>query len=148
MMIHQHHKKSRLGYSTFHSVFVVLVIILATTGQPCYAFQPSPTKLSKSNPIVTEQRTSNYPRAVLKPSATSKSILNMASGTNNKKKKNGDDDVSPIFWEDLGKKPGNLIFIPFIALFGIDLLLNIIFITKRSFEYFVLGQAPSTETWF
>jgi len=72
----------------------------------------------------------------------------MASGTNNKKKKNGDDDVSPIFWEDLGKKPGNLIFIPFIALFGIDLLLNIIFITKRSFEYFVLGQAPSTETWF
>ena len=120
-MIHQHHKKSRLGYATFHSVFVVVVIILATTGQPCYAFQSSPIKSSKANPSVTEKRTSNYPRAVLEPTATSKIILNMASGTNNKKEKNSDDDVSPIFWEDLGKKPGNLIFIPFIALFGIDL---------------------------
>ena len=76
-MIYQHHKKSRLGYATFHSIFVVLVTILATMGQPCYAFQPSPTKSSKSNPIVTEQRTSNYPRAVLEPTATSKIILNM-----------------------------------------------------------------------
>jgi hypothetical protein len=28
------------------------------------------------------------------------------------------------------------------------LVLNIFFITKRSIEYFVLGQTPSQETWF
>lgn len=74
----------------------------------------------------------------------------MASGNNKDKyKKNDDnDDISPVFWKDLGKKPGNLIILPFVALFGIDLLLNIFFLAKRTFEYFVLGQAPSTETWF
>jgi len=78
------------------------------------------------------------------PAATSNTNLLMASG----KKKDDEQEISPVFWEDLDKKPGNLIMLPFVALVGIDLLLNIIFMTKRSFEFFVLGQAPSTETWF
>jgi len=63
------------------------------------------------------------------------------------KKNDETDEISPVFWEDMDKKPGNLIILPFVALFGIDLLLNIVFMTKRSLEFFLLGQAPSTETW-
>jgi len=51
-------------------------------------------------------------------------------------------------WNTLQEKPGGLILLPFVALFGFDLLLNIFFLTKRTFEFFVLGQAPSQETWY
>ena len=45
-------------------------------------------------------------------------------------------------------KPGTLLILPFVALLGIDIVINIIFLTKRTYEYFVLGQAPSSETWW
>lgn len=44
--------------------------------------------------------------------------------------------------------PATLLLLPIVFLFGIDLLLNMIVLTKRTFDYFVLGQAPSTETWW
>ena len=37
---------------------------------------------------------------------------------------------------------------PFLLLFGVDILLNLAVLVKRSLDYFVLGQAPSTETWW
>jgi hypothetical protein len=43
--------------------------------------------------------------------------------------------------------PGGMILFPFVFIFGLDLILNILALTKRSFEFFVLGQVPSTETW-
>ena len=55
---------------------------------------------------------------------------------------------SSIFWENIKYKPGNLLILPFVALFGIDLLLNIAVLAKRSIEFFVFGQVPSTEPWW
>jgi hypothetical protein len=117
------------------------------------AFQPSSRRVSKIKQDTSEKIPFNAPRAEISkssPATTPNTVLLMASGNNKDKyKKNDDnDDISPVFWKDLGKKPGNLIILPFVALFGIDLLLNIFFLAKRTFEYFVLGQAPSTETWF
>jgi hypothetical protein len=45
-------------------------------------------------------------------------------------------------------RPGTFLILPLVAIVGIDLLLNIVAITKRSLEFFVLGQAPSTDPWF
>lgn len=45
-------------------------------------------------------------------------------------------------------KPGNLIALPFIAILGFDLILNIGVLTKRTLELVLLGQAPSTEPWW
>ena len=42
----------------------------------------------------------------------------------------------------------NFIMIPLVALVGVDLILNILFLTKRTLEAIVLGQAPSAETWW
>eukprot|EP00751_Fragilariopsis_kerguelensis_P006098 CAMPEP_0170798056 /NCGR_PEP_ID=MMETSP0733-20121128/26063_1 /TAXON_ID=186038 /ORGANISM="Fragilariopsis kerguelensis, Strain L26-C5" /LENGTH=160 /DNA_ID=CAMNT_0011149205 /DNA_START=23 /DNA_END=505 /DNA_ORIENTATION=- len=52
------------------------------------------------------------------------------------------------FLKSFKEKPGNLIVFPFVALFGIDLILNIAVITKRTIEYFVFGQVPNTEPWW
>lgn len=41
-----------------------------------------------------------------------------------------------------------LLLLPFVFLLGVDLLLNIAVLTKRSLEYFLLGQAPSSEPWW
>ena len=56
----------------------------------------------------------------------------------------------PSFLTDLkdNNNPGTLIVLPFVALFGIDLVLNIVAITKRSLEFFVLGKAPNADPWF
>ena len=94
----------------------------------------------------------NPPISDPSPAMTSTTMLLKTKGNTNIKKKRNDDgddeDLSVNFWRDLGKKPGNLIMLPFVAIVGIDLLLNIVFITKRSIDYFLLGQAPSTQTWW
>jgi hypothetical protein len=43
---------------------------------------------------------------------------------------------------------GNWFVLPLVAVVGVDLLLNILVLTKRTFEALILGQAPSTETWW
>lgn len=48
----------------------------------------------------------------------------------------------------LKTKPGTLLILPFVVLVGLDLLLNIAVLTKRTFEFLVLGQAPSSEPWW
>ena len=119
------------------------------------ALQPSWKRISKTNPATTKNCRFDYPKTSTLSSPTptdSDTMLLMGLGSKGKNENKNDvdesADISPVFWKDLGKKPGNLIFLPFIALFGIDLLLNIVFITKRSIEYFVLGQTPGTETWW
>lgn len=120
---------------------------------PVAAFQPV---LAKSAPMISFSTTESdrsrdfrvlSPLSFVPPSNTA---LSMALGQKNKNK-NGEDDEAPVsktFWKDLGKKPGNLIMLPFIAIVGFDLVINIAFMTKRAVEYFVFGKIPSTETWF
>lgn len=131
-------------FSGFQYAIALVIVFIATWqdhltsgGVSVAAFTPATRQISKMKP-------GSPTIADSVPAATSNTNLLMASGKN----KDDDQEISPVFWEDLDKKPGNLIMLPFVALVGIDLLLNIIFMTKRSFEFFVLGQAPSTETWF
>ena len=143
--------QAKVGMTSFYKAIAVLVVLIAVTQNPQYdghgsrqfsvaAFSPTtPSRISRAKivgPGISEPSTVE----------TSNTVLRMALG--NKNQNDESEEVSPVFWEDIGKKPGNLIFLPIVAIVGIDLLLNIIFITKRSIEYFLLGQAPSTETWF
>jgi len=150
---------------SLQNVIAILIILIAMTQQDgevgrgfsVSAFQPAPRRGVSKNRKPASSFTAD-PKAVtseLSPATTSNTILSMALGNKNKKNKNDakydDDDtedISPVFWKDLGKKPGNLIILPFVAIVGIDLILNMIFITKRSIEFFVFGQAPSTEPWW
>ena len=58
------------------------------------------------------------------------------------------DAASSSWWTTFQQKPANLILLPFVGLLGVDLVLNIVFLVKRTLEYVVFGQVPSTETWF
>jgi hypothetical protein len=68
-----------------------------------------------------------------------------------KNKNNSDEEterkLSDVF-DTLKKSPGTLIALPFLIIFGLDLLLNIAVITKRSLEYILLGQAPNSDPWW
>ena len=70
----------------------------------------------------------------------------------NAKKSQEDDTTSKGvkmgFLENFRDKPANLLLAPVIILFGVDIVLNLAVLTKRTFDYFVLGQAPSTEPWW
>jgi hypothetical protein len=63
---------------------------------------------------------------------------------------NNQGETSSIsFWNVIQKtKPGTLIAAPFVILVGWDLVANIFFLAKRTFEYLVFGKLPSTEVWF
>ena len=63
-------------------------------------------------------------------------------------KENKDDKQEDSWLATLQEKPGTLIAAPFVILVGLDLLVNIFFLTKRTIEYFALGKLPSTEVWF
>lgn len=44
--------------------------------------------------------------------------------------------------------PSMRILSPFIVLVGLDLVLNMFVLTKRTIDYFIFGQLPSTEPWW
>lgn len=67
---------------------------------------------------------------------------------NNDLDENEDTGVVSSVMDWIQAKPGNLVIAPFLFLFGLDLLANIFFLSKRTFEYFAFGKAPSTEVWF
>ena len=58
------------------------------------------------------------------------------------------DATASSWWTTFQQKPANLILLPFVGILGVDLVLNIVFLVKRTLEYVVFGQVPSTETWF
>jgi hypothetical protein len=160
------------AFSSFAVVVVVAVIALATTNALSFvgAFQPvnkSPSlslstrtvsriKIESSHTItrpITRIIEIEERKNVVTTSTTTNTILFMAPLNNRKKNVEEGNDVtnngeSPFLENIKNAKPGTLIILPFVALFGIDLLLNIAVITKRSIEYFVFGQVPSTEPWW
>mmetsp|Transcript_8353 Transcript_8353/g.20627 ORF Transcript_8353/g.20627 Transcript_8353/m.20627 type:complete len:160 (+) Transcript_8353:130-609(+) len=119
---------------------------------PVEAFQ---TKSTRTVPRVISSIAGKSRGVITVPSsqvyvATSTTGLFMAPGNNKIKNSDSNEEeaVSPVFWKDLQKKPGNLIMLPFIALFGFDLVINIVFLSKRAVEYFVFGTVPSSEPWW
>ena len=147
-MHHRRRLRNGARLPAYQNAIAIFIVLTALTQDHCYdgrasgrfsvaAFTPNNGKASKTNPIDS---------AVFDPMPATISDTNLLMASGNKNDEN--QEISPVFWEDLDKKPGNLIMLPFLALFGIDLLLNIVFMTKRSLVYFLTGEAPSTETWF
>ena len=169
--------KTEIKSSAFSSlaIFVVVVVIaLVTTNALSFvdAFQSvnkspslslSTRTISKINiklshtitrPITHIIDIEERKNVVTTSTTTTNTILFMAPHKNKKKnvdEGNSDDtntSTSPFLENIKNAKPGTLIILPFVALFGIDLLLNILVITKRSIEYFVFGEVPSIEPWW
>ena len=146
-MWHQCHNKHGTKRASLHNIIVIFIFFIAVAhhnqGFCVRAFSPSSTQITKMKP---------YSTVIISgpsDSFTSATSLLMSPGdANNKKEKNEEDDISSVLWKDLDKKPANLIILPIVALFGVDLLLNLAIVVKRSFEYIFFGQAPSTETWW
>lgn len=64
-------------------------------------------------------------------------------------KKEEQQDKPPAgIWETIQEKPATLVALPFVFLLGVDLILNIGVLTKRTIEYFLLGQAPNSDPWW
>jgi len=168
-MVH-HRNKTGAKNAIIRNVFVVVIVAIALVrdiycdkelgyGFSVGAFQPPPSTKPKITTATYKNSVFNDAKVALSPAPSvtttnTNTILFMAPA-NNKNKKNNNDNVtdtdkegSSVFWENLQEKPGNLIIFPFVALFGIDLILNIAVITKRSIDYFVFGQVPSTEPWW
>ena len=170
--------KTEIKSSAFSSlaIFVVVVVIaLATTNALSFvdAFQSVNKSLSLSLSTRTISKINiESSHTITRPithiidieerknvvttstTTTTNTILFMAPLKNKKKnvdEGNSDDTntgTSPFMENIKNAKPGTLIILPFVALFGIDLLLNILVITKRSIEYFVFGEVPSIEPWW
>ena len=169
--------KTEIKSSAFSSlaIFVVVVIALATTNALSFvdAFQsvnksPSLSLLTRTISKINIESSHTRTRPIThiidieerknvvttSTTTTSNTILFMAPLKNKKKnvdEGNSDDtntSTSPFLENIKNAKPGTLIILPFVALFGIDLLLNILVITKRSIEYFVFGEVPSIEPWW
>jgi hypothetical protein len=58
------------------------------------------------------------------------------------------DSKASSILDTLKERPGTLIALPFVVLIGLDLMANIVFLTKRTLEYVAFGKLPSTEVWF
>lgn len=56
---------------------------------------------------------------------------------------NDDSSSSSNKWTN----PGNLIIAPFVLIFGLDLILNILAITRRSIEYVLTGDVSCIGSW-
>jgi hypothetical protein len=133
---------------------LIVLMIACWLGQHVEGFSSSPSsrrihlgkdfrcrRQSKPNPIIRNTSSESL-QSVVCLSAKKKKAADDAD-------KSGSTSTSPAtIWKTIQEKPGGLILLPFVVIFGLDLLLNIIFLTKRSFEFFVLGQAPSQKTWF
>ena len=57
-------------------------------------------------------------------------------------------DDNPTIIDVIKEKPATIVAVPFVVLIGLDLLANIFFLAKRTFEFFAFGKLPSTEVWF
>lgn len=66
---------------------------------------------------------------------------------NDKNNSEEEDDKNKVMGIFNSKSPGTLLIAPFVILFGLDLILNIAAITRRSLEYVLTGQLPSNTPW-
>lgn len=46
------------------------------------------------------------------------------------------------------KNPAMVVVGPIAGLIGLDLVLNIVVLVKRTIEFYAFGKVPSTEVWF
>ncbi|KAL3943620.1 MAG: hypothetical protein SGBAC_002288 [Bacillariaceae sp.] len=89
----------------------------------------------------TPRRMNVQPETALTAYKNSKTAASGNKKVSNKKKvvPEDDDEKGGVF-----SKPANLIFLPFVAIFGLDLVLNILVVVKRSIEVALTGQYTCT----
>lgn len=111
------------------------------------AFAPIP-KVRHTRPTLTDLQAPKVLAAYKNSKTTTSSPNNktLSKVPLAKKEKNavkGDDDEK----EGVFSKPANLIFLPFVAIFGLDLVLNILVVVKRTIEVALTGQYTCTGPW-
>ena len=75
--------------------------------------------------------------------AVGKNNNNNNKNDNDEKNNNNNDNMMGIF----KKSPGAAILAPFVLLFGLDLVLNVAVVTKRSLEVFFTGEYTVWTPW-
>jgi hypothetical protein len=127
---------------------IILFVLLRATG----AFLAAPPiivqKMRSAPPVsVFEypfEEASSYAPSSSSSSSSSSSLLLFGTKKDNveeKKKKTTKSSASvPAWFESFQEKPGTLIVLPFLLIFGLDLVANIAAITRRTLEYAFTGQ--------
>jgi hypothetical protein len=168
-MSRNNHKCTRTPhYMLVSSVVVVMVVLMGFLGRisTVQAFTSFFSSSSTSRFCLNERQQQQQPRLDLSRirrthdhlggCTTAAEVTRLCLSMNDRDRESSSGNDSGIsattsltnIWKTLQEKPGGLIILPFVIIFGLDLFLNIIFVTKRSIEFFVLGEAPSQETWF
>ena len=160
--------KSIMSKSTFHNrilswTLIVIVTLTVVVGpvqsfpsakMPRHGIMRTSLPQASAHPVAAlVQKQDKHSTTTCGPHRGRTSFPSTQLGAKTKKDVDTEDTSSKptafqTFWKTLQDKPGGLLLLPFALLFGIDLILNIVFLTKRSLEFWILGQAPSTETWF
>jgi len=152
----------RYGYRLF---FIVAIIYILSISIPSSVDGFSPSSKSSSNleairwyaknginkqqsynsvPLLTSSIYNNddYTTSIrsYKKQLTTKTILYAKK----KSPSSSDDDSSS---SNKWTNPGNLLIAPFVLIFGLDLILNILAITRRTIEYLLTGDVSCVGSW-
>ena len=129
--------KQTIMKPTDYLIIFVLALLHCTQ-----AFVPLYTTTTKAQTsLKVDDVTTGTVLAAYKNSKTTSNGSNKVS--NKSKGLSGDDDEKGGVFS----KPANLIFLPLVAIFGLDLVLNILVVVKRSIEVALTGQYTCTGPW-
>ena len=112
---------------------------------PCPPFNFGRHNLVSHADIVNEINTLAYD---IRGSHTGRHRATGLTAKKQAKENDTDGSEKPSIMDTIKKSPGTLIAAPFVVLIGVDLVLNIGVLVKRTVEYFAFGKIPSTEVWF
>ena len=124
---------------TVYSLFLLILISVRSNG---FAIR----KRVESNHIIISS-TSNQPTIFTSSSLEKRKTARIISPLHAKKSKN---DVSTTENKDGEKKklsPATYVIAPFVFLFGLDIILNILVVTKRSLEVAFTGEYTVWTPW-
>ncbi|CAJ1958802.1 unnamed protein product [Cylindrotheca closterium] len=114
-----------------------LFIFILTLAHCSEAFAPLHATTSSANSILKTRTVLTAYKKSKTTSSANKKVSNRNKGSSE-----DDDEKGGVF-----SKPANLIFLPFVAIFGLDLVLNILVVVKRSIEVALTGQYTCTGPW-
>ena len=128
--------------------FLILALVGSARGFQSVQGPPSRGGMDKKRSSSFVDLSSTHGLLNIRPTASS-SFSTMPTSLAAKRTNGNDDnkkeDTSII--DIIKEKPGTLLAAPFVVILGLDLVLNIVFLVKRTFEYYAFGKLPSTEVW-
>jgi hypothetical protein len=144
---------------------LLLALLIFTVAEVVSSFAVQPYRPSlctgtmrtypKHNEHVTPHQNKLYNVNTIQSMALRHNVASFTSlslyGSKKKKstaEEDGNSTTTTTFWNNLRDKPATVVLLPFLFILGLDVILNLLVLTKRSVDYFVFGQLPSTETWW